>query len=70
MIQSPEVQARIAELRQKIHANTITQDELREGISLMRQARGATPQATAGSRAKRVTAKPNGDDLLFELEGL
>ena len=70
MIMTPETQARIQELRAKSAAGTITTEELREAITVLRQARGAAPQATAGTKARAKAAKPNSDDLLSELEGL
>lgn len=72
--QSPELQMKIQQWRQQARDGTLSQDEMREIVAVLREDRGATTQATAGSRvsASRKTAakKPNGDDLLTELEGL
>lgn len=70
MIFTPEIQTKIAEWRSKARNGTLTKEEAAEAIALMRQARGAAPQATAGTKARKTAAKPNSDDLLSELEGL
>ena len=71
---SPELLLKIQEWRAKVRDNTITKAELTEAIAALRQGRAAVPQASAGSRATRTAkaaaAKPNGDDLLSQLEGL
>jgi hypothetical protein len=56
-------QQRIAELREKARANSLTQDECREAIRFLRAERLAMPQKPA-SKAKPA---PNADDLLSEL---
>lgn len=72
MLMTPELQAKMAEWRAASIAGTITTEQLREAVATMRAARGAAPQATSGTRARKsaAAAKPNGDDLLKELEGL
>lgn len=66
---SPEMQQRIATLRQKSRDGTITQDEMREAIVFLRAERLAMP---ASSATKSRTAKPSisTTDLLSELDGL
>ena len=72
--QSPELQMKIQQWRQQARDGTLSQDEMREIVAVLRKDRGATTQATAGSRVsagrKAAAKKPNGDDLLTELEGL
>lgn len=72
--QSPELQLKVQEWRAKAREGTLSLDDMREAIKALRKDRGAVAQSTAGSRvtkARKVAAgKPNGDDLLSELEGL
>lgn len=68
---SPDVQARIVILRQKAIDGTLTQEEMREGIILMRGDRKAAAASVASSGAKR-TAKAkaeikSADEMLDEL---
>lgn len=71
MALTPEVQARIQLLRVKALDNTITQDELREAIKLLRADRYTVASASAkGKAAKAAKAAPvDTDALLNELEG-
>jgi hypothetical protein len=65
---SPEMQSKIALWRAKGVAGTLTEEEMIEGIKLLRQDRFGA--ATASDAAKRKTAKaviPDADDLLKEL---
>lgn len=72
--QSPELQMKIQEWRAKAREGALTQDEMREAIAALRKDRGSVAQATAGSKTtaarKAAAKKPDGDDLLSELEGL
>ena len=72
--QSPELQMKIQEWRAKAREGTLTQEEMREAIAALRKDRGSVTQATAGSKTTRTRTaaakKPDGDDLLSELEGL
>lgn len=65
---------KLAILREKSRNNTITQEEMREAIALMREGRvaAAATSAKAKSTKSAATAKKNinSDDLLKELEGL
>ena len=61
---SIEVQTRVAELRQKSREGTLTMDDMREGIILLRADRLAMPQ---GKPTKSKAPPPNVDDLLSEL---
>lgn len=72
--QSPELQLKIAQWRDKARQGTLTQDEMREAIAALRSDRTSIPQATAGSKVTKArtaaSKKPDSDDLLSELEGL
>lgn len=72
MIQSPEVQARLAYLSQKALAGDIlSEEELKEGILLMRGDRESAIRTSDSSRRKKaIAAIPSSDDLLAELGGL
>lgn len=66
------LQIKVAEWRAKARAGTLTQDEMRESIKVLRGSRLLIAAATGGAKTNRAakTAKPNGEDLLSELEGL
>lgn len=72
--QSPELQLKIAQWRDKARQGTLTQDEMREAIAALRKDRSSIPQATAGSKVTKArtaaSKKPDSDDLLSQLEGL
>ena len=72
--QSPEVQLKIQQWRAKAREGTLTQDEMREAIALLRKDRGAIPQASAGSKTtwerKAAASKPDSNALLDELGNL
>lgn len=63
MTVSLEHQQRIAELREKSRAGTLTREECKEGIIFLRGARLAMPPSKT-SKAKPII---NEDDLLSEL---
>lgn len=65
MTVSIETQRRIAELRDKGRAGTMSIEDCREAIAFLRQERLAMPSAKAAPRTK--AAAPNADDLLSEL---
>lgn len=68
---SPETQARLVILRQKSVEGTITMEELREGVLLMRADRVAGASASDGSRrAKAKAVVKSADEMLDELGGL
>lgn len=54
---------RIAELRSKVASNNISDEELREGLRLLRQQRVSASAISAKSRAAKGPA-PSGDDVL------
>ena len=68
MIPAPEIQAKIAIWRRRAIEGTLTPEEMREAIDLLRQGRAAASAAVKSRAAKKATV--NGDDLLDELEGL
>lgn len=72
--QSPELLAKIALWRIKMREGTMTQEEYKEVIKTLRADRAAVTQSTAGSKVTRsrkaAASKPNGDDLLAELDKL
>ncbi len=68
MIQSPEVQMRLEELRTKAANGTITDAELREAIEALRQGRIANATASKTSRSRKTAAKPDADAMLAELD--
>lgn len=71
---SAELQSRMALWRQKQRDGTLTQDELKEAIAMMRSERMQLATTSGGSRTNKATkakaGKPSSDDLLNELEGL
>lgn len=70
MIQSPETQAKISLLREKSLNGTITLEEVKEAISILRADRHG---AASTPKAKSRTAKPatvNVNDLFSELDNL
>lgn len=68
---SPELQSKIAGWRQKAQDGTLTIDEMREGIVLMRQGRMAASVASDASRKARAkVAVPDAKSLLATLGGM
>lgn len=67
---SAEVNARMNVLRTKCADGTITQEELAEGVSLLRQGRRSSVEAAARTRKAAVKQTRSAEDLLNELEGL
>lgn len=65
MSTSLETQRELAELRQKGREGTMTLDDCRRAITILRAERLAMPQASAKPRTKAAT--PNANDLLAEL---
>lgn len=68
---SPEALNKLAELRQKSILGTITEEELKGAIKLMREDRSSAALRTdAAKRVKARKAIPSADELLDQLEGL
>lgn len=71
MSMSMEAQHTLNELRVKAANNTISMEELRIGIEMIRKDRvGAAIASTTSRKKKAAAAKPDADDLLSELEGM
>lgn len=64
-------QLKLAEYRRKSADGTITLDEMRDAVKLMRQGRVAAA-ATASTKSRTTTSKPkvSADALLDELDNL
>ena len=71
---TPDISAKVQLWRQKAREGTLTQDEMREAIEILRQGRTGAAATSAASRTRKATAKAksnvNSDDLLSELDGL
>jgi hypothetical protein len=64
---NPEVQSKIAIFRQKAADNTLTEDDMREAIKILRAGRMSAATASARSKTTAKAAIPNADDMLAEL---
>lgn len=63
--------AKINELRRKAIEGALTEEDMKEGIQLLRADRRSASVASETSRKKKAVAEiPCGDDLLAELGGL
>lgn len=68
---SPELQSKVAVWRQRAVEGTLTREEMREAIALLRQGRVGAAIASETSRKKSAKAAiPTATDLLAELDGL
>jgi hypothetical protein len=68
---SPQESARIQILRAKVNANTISPEELREGMALLAQARAGAHVVSAKSKAAKAPKAPvDSNALLGELDGM
>ena len=71
---TPDISAKVQLWRQKAREGTLTQDEMREAIEILRQGRIGAATTSAASRTRKATAKAkanvNSDDLLSELDDL
>lgn len=67
-----DLQMKVAEWRRKAREGTLTKEEMKDAIQVLRRGRSLIAAASGGSKINRAAkaAKPNGDDLLSELEGL
>ena len=66
----PDFHLKLAEFRRKAANNTISLDEMRAAVVLMRQGRIAAAAASTTKARKASSTPANGDSLLAELEGL
>ncbi len=70
-VTSPELQNKVVEWRSKAAAGTITLDEMREAILMLRAGRlSAVQSSEAKKRTAAKKAVKSADDMLKELEGL
>lgn len=70
MILSPTVASKLAIWRQKAVDNTLSREEMKEAILLLRGDRRSAAVASVTSKAKKAKAEiPDGDDLLKDLLG-
>lgn len=68
---TPEINQRIALLRSKVAAGTVTEADMVEAIQLLRSGRVGAAAASDGARRKTAKAViPDADSLLDELGGL
>ena len=67
---SLELQSRIAEWRLRVAEGTITPEEMKEAISMLRAGRLTAASAASASRKKSSAVAPAAGDMLSELEGL
>ena len=67
-----DLQMKVETWRAKARAGTMSLDDMKEAVKVLRAGRSLIAQATGGSKtnAKAKAVKPSGDDLLSELEGL
>ena len=65
-------QTRLQELREKSKMNTITIEEMKEAVTLMREGRVAASATSAKAKATKSAAKKSVDseDLLSQLDAL
>jgi len=70
MILSPELASKIAIWKAKALNNTLTKEEMREAVALMRGDRkGAAAMSETAKKKKAKADIPDGDDLLRDLLG-
>lgn len=68
---TPEIQSKIFLFRQKAAEGTLTQEDMREAILLLRGSRRSAAAASETTRrTKARKAVKSADELLNELEGL
>lgn len=62
-----EVQEKIAIYRRKAADNTLTEEDMRDAIKILRAGRVSAATAAARSKTSAKAAIPNADDMLAEL---
>lgn len=67
---SPETQSRISTLRSKCADGSITPEELKEGIKLMREDRFTMVTSSAAAGTKKKKAPVNVDAIFADLDKL
>lgn len=68
MAQSTEMQIKLAGWREKARRGELTQEEMREAISALREDRSRAVTAGVTTKAKAKKAPISSDDLLAELD--
>jgi hypothetical protein len=65
---SPELSARIDAWRSKARDGTLTQDEMREAVALIREGRVSAQATSTAARAKKAAKViPTANDMLKEM---
>jgi hypothetical protein len=65
---TPEVQSMVATFRRKAAEGTLTPEEMKQAIIMLREGRAQAAQATAAAKRKTaVKVIPTAEDLLKEL---
>lgn len=67
---TPEVQAKLAVWRAEAAAGTLTLEQMKEAIQVLRQGRKASASSEGKARSKVKAAVPSADDMLGELGSL
>lgn len=68
---TPEIASKVAVWRAKAANNTLTLEEMREAIAIMRQGRLGAAAASSAARRSRAKAEiPDAEDLLAEMRGV
>lgn len=68
---SPELQAKFTEWRAKATAKTLSLDEMKEAVRIMRESRYGAQAASDQARRKKARAEvKSADEMLDELGGL
>ena len=68
----PNLAMQVELWRNKARAGTLTQEEMKDAIKVLRAGRSLIAPAKGGSRTNKAAAAkgPSGDDLLAELDGI
>lgn len=69
---TPEIQSKVAEYRLKAREGTLTREEMKDALVILRQGREAASTTSDKAKTKKAAAKKtvNSDDLLNELDGI
>ena len=68
MAQSTEMQLKLAGWREKARRGELTQEEMREAISALREDRSRAVSAGVATKTRTAKKVVNSDDLLAELD--
>ena len=68
MAQSTEMQIKLAGWREKARRGELTQEEMREAISALREDRSRAVTAGVATKTRAAKKVVNSDDLLAELD--